>query len=83
MHRITIVVAIAASGCVTHHTSKVGPFVKNIVARPQGLAVDSCVVQLETTKDYTWWWDRGQAEVDHGVSEGSCWRTFVPMGGLQ
>ncbi len=75
-------VAIAASGCITHQTSKVGPFVKNIVAQPQGLAVDSCVVKLETSKDYTWWWADAGTDVDHEVSEGPCWRTVLPMGGL-
>lgn len=84
MREISIVVAIAASGCVTHHTSKIGPFVKNIAAQPQGLAVDSCVVQVETSKDYTWWWiEPNTPDVDRKVSEGQCWRTFVPTGDVR
>lgn len=41
MRRISIVVAIAASGCITHQTSKVGPFVKDIAGHCDVVGVAS------------------------------------------
>jgi hypothetical protein len=82
MRIVSIVVAIVASGCITHHTSKLGPFVKTIAVQPQGMIVVGCQLQYETTKDYTFWWYNFVPDSDHDLTEGQCWQSVVPMGGL-
>ena len=68
------------SACATH-VSKVGPFVRNISMQPQGMVVDSCVVQYEVTHRFVTmpWQENRESEVTEGV----CFRTVQPMGGIQ
>ncbi|HUS32058.1 MAG TPA: hypothetical protein VMZ53_26345 [Kofleriaceae bacterium] len=80
MRFISIVGAIGLSACVTH-VSRLGPFVKNLSVQPQGIVVDSCVVQYETTTDYTP--ASGGNRKDHELVEGTCYRDVVPTGGVR
>lgn len=80
MRGFSIVVAIGLAGCITHDVSRLGPFVKNISVQPQTLVVDSCVVQYETTTNYTWLWFGEDATTDHELTEGQCWRQALPVG---
>jgi hypothetical protein len=82
MRFISIVGAIALTACVSS-TSRVGPFVRDIQLAPQGIVVDSCVVQVETTTDYTYWLELRSSEKSHELQQGECYRQVTPMGGIQ
>lgn len=82
MRFISIVGAIVLTSCVSS-TSKVGPFVRDIQLAPQGMIVDSCVVQVETTTDYTYWLSMRSSEKTHDLQQGECFRQVTPMGGVQ
>ena len=71
-----IVGAIGLCACVTH-TSRLA-LVRNIAVQPQGLVVETCHMELETTTDYTAWMTTSVSSKDYELTEGQCSRALVP-----
>jgi hypothetical protein len=84
MRVISLAVVLAGIvGCRTSNVSTVGPFVRQIYVQPQTqlMTVDSCQVQVETTRNYAYWWLGQNHSTEREVQQGQCWRQDIPTGG--
>jgi len=63
-----------SAACVSSHASEVGPFVRNISARPDGLLVERCEIKYKAVVDH-----RPYGGKSARLSDGSCSDTTVRL----
>lgn len=69
-------------GC-TSHTTTLSPFVRNIQTSPQGVIVDSCVVEYQIDRNYFEMLFSHSSGTTKTFREGQCYRQVVPTEGVQ
>lgn len=73
--RGTIAIVIACVGCTSVHTSRLPPYVRELVVAPDRIDMVQCVITYKKETTHT---VIAGSSTEHDVDDGPCWRTTIP-----